>query len=213
MSEEKKKADDFAPSPLRHVVKAVRDYEYMIGFSATKNDPFVASSEHRVDHKILEEEMHHAGVDFTFLAGLLGDGIEKKAVSNKILPTGPWSATNEPIWGKRYLGYMKNIWKDMGMRFGALCLAYGFVLLPAGGIILATLLPNEDSPLAAKLAPFLILVIFVALWGIMMITTVKQVKDVLPMTAGYTAVLGIILNGAAGLRLALYPPAASTPRT
>ncbi|KAH8907481.1 hypothetical protein BR93DRAFT_549220 [Coniochaeta sp. PMI_546] len=175
---------------LETYIKTVRDYDYMIGFAGTDDDPFVASSERRVDHKILEEEMNRAGITST---------------GTKFIPTGPWSPDDEPIWGRRYLGNVKNVWRRMFRRALALLAAYFFLLLPVTGIILATVVPDQRQSLAARLAPFIILVCFVALWGITMIATATNVKDVIPLTAGYTAVLGIILNGAAALRATIFP--------
>jgi len=68
------------------------------------------------------------------------------------------------------------------------------------GIFLATLIPNPEDIVTAKVVPFVILIVVVSAWVVGMIFTAKEVKDVVPLTAGYAAVLGIILNGAASLR-------------
>jgi len=89
------------------VVRAIQDYEYMVQFVGTGDDPFVASSERRVDHKILVEEMNEAGIDFARLAG---PDISRQDVKLVVLPTGPWSADDTPIWGYRYLSNAKGGW-------------------------------------------------------------------------------------------------------
>ncbi|KAK3371097.1 hypothetical protein B0T24DRAFT_530518 [Lasiosphaeria ovina] len=140
-------------------LKAVRDYDYMIGFAGTDDDPFVTSSEHRVDHKILEEEMHKANIDFGFLA-------EIHPKDTTIIPTGPWSPDDEPIWGRRYLANVTSAWERTAQRVFAIFAAYTFVLLPVIGIILATLIPDQGDSVEARLSPFIILVAFVAMWGL-----------------------------------------------
>lgn len=167
----------------------------MVGFAGKANDPFVATSEHRVDHKILEDEMHNAGIDFGFLVKNVHSQYEHPEVDDSVLVlrTGRWSVTNSPIWGTRYLKPDKKYWR----RLIALGVAYVFVLLP-GILIVGTSLSAD--PGEATLTPFIILGSFVGAWAIFMIFFATEIKDVVTLTAGYTAVLGILLNGAAGLR-------------
>ena len=119
------------------IVTAVRDYDYMIKFTGTADDPFVASSERRVDHKVLEEEMRNAEIDFEHLAEEVDPPVKE------IIPTGPWSADDEPIWGRRYLVNAETTWRRFYKRLLALVAAEFFILLPGVGIILATMIPNQ----------------------------------------------------------------------
>ncbi len=119
------------------IVTAVRDYDYMIKFTGTADDPFVASSERRVDHKVLEEEMRNAEIDFEHLAEEVDPPVKE------IIPTGPWSADDKPIWGRRYLVNAETTWRRFYKRLLALVAAEFFILLPGVGIILATMIPNQ----------------------------------------------------------------------
>ncbi|KFG79810.1 hypothetical protein MANI_026961 [Metarhizium anisopliae] len=83
---------------LQAYIKAVQDYDYMVQFIRTRDDPFIASSERRVDHKILIQEMDKAGIDFARLAHLEISLGGAKAI---VIPAGPWSPNDEPIWGKK----------------------------------------------------------------------------------------------------------------
>lgn len=174
-----------------NIVKAVRDYDYMVGFAGETHDPFVASSEHRVDHKILEDEMHNTGIDFGFLTDQVdfqNNGVRQIF----ILPTGPWDAEDSPIWGGRYLKPVQK-WS---IRLGTLIIAYTYTIVPGALIVAASLASGSDG----TLLPFVLLAVFVAIWAGFMVFVAAEAKDVVTMTAGYTAVLGIILNGAAALR-------------
>lgn len=174
----------------------MQDYEYMIKFIGTGNDPFVASSERLVDHKVLVEAMDRNGITF---GGLAADTAP--------FPTGPWNPNNEPVWGSVYLSNLKAAWRRLVKRCVYLGVAYFFLVLPATGIVLATLLPTQGDGTTASAVPFVILVVFLTLWAFWTILVVEETKQVMPLLAGYTAVLGIILTGAAALRKAEYPSA------
>ncbi|KAM7209774.1 hypothetical protein V8F06_014842 [Rhypophila decipiens] len=190
---------------LKEYVKAVRDYEFMAGFAGEVDDPFKASSEHRVDHKILEEEMHKAGIDFSFLA----QGIHSKdpdSPSNPLIfPTGPWNVNDSPIWGRRHLKDSETRKMRMWRRLGALVVVQFTVQVPVVGIVLATLIPGSKDTLAARLAPFVVAFLSVFFWANYVIWVVKRMKDVVALTAGYAALLLLVVNGAASIRPAVYP--------
>ncbi|KAK9445205.1 hypothetical protein VB005_00313 [Metarhizium brunneum] len=194
---------------LQAYIKAVQDYDYMVQFIRTRDDPFIASSERRVDHKILIQEMDKAGIDFARLAHLeIGLGGAKAIV----IPAGPWSPNDEPIWGKRYLSNMRSELRRVVERCMALAAAYAFLVAPIVLIFAETLTPAPKDGFTANLAPVIIVVSFVAVWVVIMISWVDEVKDVVPLTAGYAAVLGIILNSAASLRQAMLSHAAGAGR-
>ncbi|KAG8410449.1 hypothetical protein J3459_017127 [Metarhizium acridum] len=192
---------------LQAYIKAVQDYDYMVQFLRTRDDPFIASSERRVDHKILFEEMNKAGIDFARLAG---PEISLQGAKPMVIPAGPWSPKDEPVWGKRYLSNMRSKLRRFWDRGMALVAAYAFLLTPIVLIFVETLTPTATDTLTANLAPVIIVVSFVAVWVVFMIARVNELKDVVPLTAGYAAVLGIILNSAAALRQALISHAVST---
>ncbi|KAG8410741.1 hypothetical protein J3458_016841 [Metarhizium acridum] len=192
---------------LQAYIKAVQDYDYMVQFIRTRDDPFIASSERRVDHKILFEEMNKAGIDFARLAG---PEISFQGAKPMVIPAGPWSPKDEPVWGKRYLSNMRSKLRRFWDRGMALVAAYAFLLTPIVLIFVETLTPAATDTLTANLAPVIIVVSFVAVWVVFMIARVNELKDVVPLTAGYAAVLGIILNSAAALRQALISHAVST---
>lgn len=53
--------------------------------------------------------MHDAGIDFSFLARVQASDTNERDDSDMlILPTGPWSSADAPIWGKPYL--KNDIW-------------------------------------------------------------------------------------------------------
>ena len=182
------------------LVTAVRDYEYMVKFGGTADDPFVASSERRVDHKVLEEEMRKAEVDFEHLAEKVDPPVKEA------IPTGPWNADDEPIWGRRYLLNAENTWTLYFQRLLAVVAADFFIIGPGAGIILAAMIPNQHDSLVPKVVPFIIVLVATMGWGMAMIATARHVKDVIGWTAGYAAVLGIFVTGAASLRQAVVPP-------
>ncbi|EFY91180.1 hypothetical protein MAC_02851 [Metarhizium acridum CQMa 102] len=196
-----------AANMILTAVKAVQDYDYMVQFIRTRDDPFIASSERRVDHKILFEEMNKAGIDFARLAG---PEISLQGAKPMVIPAGPWSPKDEPVWGKRYLSNMRSKLRRFWDRGMALVAAYAFLLTPIVLIFVETLTPAATDTLTANLAPVIIVVSFVAVWVVFMIARVNELKDVVPLTAGYAAVLGIILNSAAALRQALISHAVST---
>lgn len=192
------------------IVKAVQDYDYMVQFIRTRDDPFIASSERRVDHKILIKEMSKAEIDFARLADL---EIGLQGAKSIAIPAGPWSPNDEPIWGKRYLSNMRSELRRVLERCMALVAAYAFLLAPIALILVGTLIPGPTDRRAANLVPVITVLSFLAVWVVIMIALVNEMKDVVPLTAGYAAVLGIILNAAAALRQASLPLAASTGRS
>lgn len=177
----------------------------MVQFIRTRDDPFIASSERRVDHKILIQEMDKAGIDFARLADLEISLGGAKAI---VIPAGPWSPNDEPIWGKRYLSNMRSELRRVLERCMALAAAYAFLVAPIVLIFAETLTPAPKDGFTANLAPVIIVVSFVAVWVVIMISWVDEMKDVVHLTAGYAAVLGIILNSAASLRQAMLSHAA-----
>ncbi|KID81584.1 hypothetical protein MGU_11075 [Metarhizium guizhouense ARSEF 977] len=191
------------------IVKAVQDYDYMVQFIRTRDDPFIASSERRVDHKILIQEMDKAGIDFARLADL---EISLRGAKSIVIPAGPWSPNDEPIWGKRYLSNMRSELKRVLERCMALAAAYAFLLAPIVLIFAETLTPAPKDGFTANLAPVIVVISFVAVWVVIMISWVDEMKDVVPLTAGYAAVLGIILNSSASLRQAMLSHAAGAGR-
>ena len=72
--------------------------------------------------------------------------------------------------------------------------------------MLVVLIPNQQGKAVATVVPPIIVLVAVFIWGIIVIATASPLKDVIGWTAGYTAVLGIFLNGAASMREVLFPP-------
>ncbi|KAK1756973.1 hypothetical protein QBC47DRAFT_400600 [Echria macrotheca] len=184
---------------LEEYIKAVRDYDYMAQFSGQKDSPFTASSENKVDHKILEEETYNAELTFEFLESLQPGG------KMTVIPTGPWSPDDDPIWGKYYLTADKVKTRNWAFRVRGAATVVGGLYLPFFGIF-ATTLFVEDADFIAGLAPILVWLVSVITWSIVVVSKVSELKDIVSMVAGYAAVLGIVLNSFAAVRQAYLTP-------
>ena len=177
----------------------MQDYDFMIDSAEQANNPFIASSVRRVDHKILAGEMDAAGIHVgSLLRGADGaDGGDGDGRRVTISHRGRWDAHDEPIWGWKY---PQGVRDRVLERVPYVSVANIFILVPSFLIIFTTLFFDSSDDIAARVAPFLVVLGSVILWGLGLLFNVKQIKDVIPMTAGYTAVLTLILNGAATLR-------------